>query len=141
MKKVDKHCWGNIILLPKLINKGIRCFIILSSLSVPLGYHQESSQSWSDQHAHSQGAGGFGPGNLWHLSGHWRTGLRLHRNPDCHRGKLIRGNNIYRHLNNCTYIEGRMVMTVLDYTDLFLKKRDRGKFTDFKAKINGIVLY
>lgn len=32
-------------------------------------------------------------------------------------------------------------MTVLDYTDLFLKKRDRGKFTDFKAKINGIVLY
>lgn len=112
MKKVDKHCWGNIILLPKQINKGIRCFIILSSLSVPLGYHQESSQSGSDQHAHSQGAGGFGPGNLWHLSGHWRTGLRLHRNPDCHRGKLIRGNYINRHLKNCTYIEGRMVMSV-----------------------------
>lgn len=36
----------------------------LSSLLVPLGYHQESPQSGSDQHAHSQGAGGFGPWNL-----------------------------------------------------------------------------
>lgn len=34
-----------------------------------------------------------------------------------------------------------MVMIVLDYIDFFLKKRDRGKYIDFKVKINGIVFY
>lgn len=135
MKKVDKHCWGNIILLPKQINKGIRCFINCHLFQYPWDIIKK---------AHSLGLINM------HIPKE-QGGLDLGIFDTC----LVTEELAYGCTGIQTAIEANS-LGVTTYTGQnghvcfrlnwsLLKKRvlykDRGKFTGFKAKINGIVLY